>query len=120
MPQNYSTLMEPVPGATLTLTIDVNIQRYLESALSAAVEEHNVASRGVGIVMDVETGAILAMTVKPDYDPNDPARLSMKKSATPSMRWRGSSAAKPCRRAQQAQWRNKAISDLYEPAVSSS
>ena len=115
MPQNYSTLVEPVPGATLTLTIDANIQRYLESALSAAVEEHNVASRGVGIVMDVETGAILAMTVKPDYDPNDPRTIVNEEIRNAVNALEGEQRSEALQAAQQAQWRNKAISDLYEP-----
>ena len=58
--------MPPVPGNTLTLTIDANIQHYLENYLSYAVQEYNVAARGVGIVMDVNTGAVLAMSTKPD------------------------------------------------------
>ena len=115
MPQNYSTLVEPVPGATLTLTIDANIQRYLESALSAAVEEHNVTSRGVGIVMDVETGAILAMTVKPDYDPNDPRTIVNEEIRNAVNALEGEQRSEALQTAQQAQWRNKAISDLYEP-----
>lgn len=68
MPTHYQTLVDAVPGSTLTLTIDANIQHWLESALSAAVTEHHVAERGVGIVMDVHTGAVLAMSCQPDYD----------------------------------------------------
>ena len=115
MPQNYNTLVEPVPGATLTLTIDANIQRYLESALAAAVAEHHVASRGVGIVMDVETGAILAMSVKPDYDPNDPRTIVDEETRDAVNALEGEQRSAALQTAQQAQWRNKAISDLYEP-----
>ena len=75
MPTHYQTLQEAVPGNSLTLTIDAEIQHWLESALSAAVQEHHVAERGVGIVMDVQTGAVLAMSCQPDYDPNTPRRL---------------------------------------------
>lgn len=75
MPTHYQTLVDAVPGSTLTLTIDANIQHWLESALSAAVTEHHVAERGVGIVMDVHTGAVLAMSCQPDYDPNAPRTL---------------------------------------------
>ena len=115
MPQNYNTLVEPVPGATLTLTIDANIQRYLESALSAAVQEHHVAARGVGIVMDVDTGAILAMSVKPDYDPNDPRTIVNEETRNAVNALEGEQRSEALQAAQQAQWRNKAISDLYEP-----
>ena len=75
MPTHYQTLVDAVPGNTLTLTIDANIQHWLESALSAAVAEHHVAERGVGIVMDVQTGAVLAMSCQPDYNPNTPRTL---------------------------------------------
>ena len=75
-PVQYDTYVPPVPGNTLTLTIDANIQHYLENYLSYAVQEYNVAARGVGIVMDVNTGAVLAMSTKPDYDPNHPRALT--------------------------------------------
>ena len=115
MPENYTTLVEATPGASLTLTIDANIQHYLESAVSAAVQEHNVASRAVGIVMDVQTGAILAMTVKPDYDPNDPRTIVDEEVRDQVNALSGEERSAALQAAQQAQWRNKAISDLYEP-----
>lgn len=115
MPENYTTLVEATPGASLTLTIDANIQHYLESAVSAAVQEHNVASRAVGIVMDVQTGAILAMTVKPDYDPNDPRTIVDEEVRNQVNALSGEERSTALQVAQQAQWRNKAISDLYEP-----
>ncbi len=115
MPEEYSTLIDAVPGSSLTLTIDANIQHMLESALSAAVEEHNVSARGVGIVMDVQTGAILAMTTKPDYDPNDPRTIVDEEIRAQVNALTGEERSQALQTAQQAQWRNKAISDLYEP-----
>lgn len=115
MPEPYSTLIEPVPGNSLTLTIDASIQHWLESAVAAAVQEHNVASRGVGIVMDVNTGAILAMTSQPDYDPNDPRTILDETLRAEIDALTGEARSEALQTAQQAQWRNKAISDLYEP-----
>ena len=115
MPEEYSTLIEAVPGSSLTLTIDANIQHMLEGALSAAVAEHHVAARGVGIVMDVQTGAILAMTTKPDYDPNDPRTIVDEEVRAQVNALSGEERSQALQVAQQAQWRNKAISDLYEP-----
>lgn len=115
MPEEYRTLIDAVPGSSLTLTIDANIQHMLESALSAAVEEHNVSARGVGIVMDVQTGAILAMTTKPDYDPNDPRTIVDEGIRAQVNALTGEERSQALQTAQQAQWRNKAISDLYEP-----
>ena len=115
MPEEYSTLIQAVPGDSLTLTIDANIQHMLEGALSAAVAEHHVAARGVGIVMDVQTGAILAMTTKPDYDPNDPRTIVDEETRNAVNALSGEERSQALQTAQQAQWRNKAISDLYEP-----
>ena len=115
MPQHYSTLVEAVPGNQLTLTIDANIQHMLESAVAAAVTEHQVAGRAVGIVMDVQTGAILAMTTQPDYDPNQPRLLVDEALRAQVDSLTGEQRTEALQAAQQAQWRNKAISDLYEP-----
>lgn len=115
MPEEYNTLIPAVPGDSLTLTIDANIQHMLEGALSAAVAEHHVAARGVGIVMDVQTGAILAMTTKPDYDPNDPRTIVDEETRAAVNALSGEERSQALQTAQQAQWRNKAISDLYEP-----
>lgn len=115
MPTHYSTLVEAVPGSSLTLTIDANIQRWLESALASAVQEHNVAARGVGIVMDVQTGAVLAMSSQPDYDPNSPRLLIDEEVRAQVNALTGEERSAALQAAQQAQWRNKAISDLYEP-----
>lgn len=115
MPTHYSTLQEAVPGSSLTLTIRDDIQHYLESALCAAVEEHNVASRAVGIVMDVNTGAVLAMSTKPDYDPNNPRVIVDETVRVRVNALTGEERSAALQTARQAQWRNKAISDLYEP-----
>ena len=115
MPTHYQTLVDAVPGNTLTLTIDANIQHWLESAMDAAVREHNVAQRGVGIVMDVQTGAILAMTSQPDYDPNTPREIINEEIRAQVNALTGEERSAALQEAQQTQWRNKAISDLYEP-----
>ena len=115
MPTHYQTLQEAVPGNSLTLTIDAKIQHWLESALSAAVQEHHVAERGVGIVMDVQTGAVLAMSCQPDYDPNAPRRLIDDDARAAVDALTGEERSAALQKAQQAQWRNKAVSDLYEP-----
>ena len=115
LPTHYQTLVEAIPGNTLTLTIDANIQHWLESAMDAAVREHNVAQRGVGIVMDVQTGAILAMTSQPDYDPNTPRQIINEEIRAQVDALTGEARSAAMQEAQQTQWRNKAISDLYEP-----
>ena len=59
-------------GSNLVLSLDVNIQEVVERYLNEAIRANTVENRGAAIVMNVKTGAILAMASKPDFDPNDP------------------------------------------------
>ena len=113
--QSYETEQFPVEGSSLWLTIDANIQHYLENALNYAVQEHHVAARAVGIVLDVNTGAVLAMSTTPAYDPNQPRVIYDKAARATVAALSGEQRAAALQLAQQTQWRNKAVSDLYEP-----
>ena len=113
--QSYETERFPTEGDGLRLTIDANIQHYLENALGYAVKEHHVAARAVGIVMDVNTGAVLAMSTTPAYDPNQPRVIYDAAARKAVDALTGSERAAALQLAQQTQWRNKAVSDLYEP-----
>ena len=113
--QSYETEQFPVEGSSLWLTIDANIQHYLENALNYAVQEHHVAARAVGIVLDVNTGAVLAMSTTPAYDPNQPRILYDEAARAAVDALSGEQRTAALQLAQQTQWRNKAVSDLYEP-----
>ena len=113
--QSYETEQFPVEGSSLWLTIDANIQHYLENVLNYAVQEHHVAARAVGIVLDVNTGAVLAMSTTPAYDPNQPRILYDEAARAAVDALSGEQRAAALQLAQQTQWRNKAVSDLYEP-----
>ena len=113
--QSYETEQFPVEGSSLWLTIDANIQHYLENALNYAVQEHHVAARAVGIVLDVNTGAVLAMSTTPAYDPNQPRVLYDEAARAAVDVLSGEQRTAALQLAQQTQWRNKAVSDLYEP-----
>ena len=113
--QSYETEQFPVEGSSLWLTIDANIQHYLENALNYAVQEHHVAARAVGIVLDVNTGAVLAMSTTPSYDPNQPRVLYDEAARAAVDALSGEQRTAALQLAQQTQWRNKAVSDLYEP-----
>ena len=63
-------------GSNLVLSLDVNVQEIVERYLTEAVAANNVENRGCAIVMNVKTGAILAMASKPDFDPNTPLDYS--------------------------------------------
>lgn len=71
---SYEAYYDAVEGNGVVLTIDFEIQSYLENALNQAYDSLNCD--GVyGIVMDVDTGAILALSDKPDFDLNNPRVL---------------------------------------------
>ena len=63
-------------GSNLVLSLDVNVQEIVERYLNEAIAANTVENRGCAIVMDVKTGAILAMASKPDFDPNDPLNFT--------------------------------------------
>ena len=71
--EGQTTYIAPQAGSTVQLTIDASIQEFTERACRECIAVNN-ARAVTAIVMDVNTGAILAMCMKPDYDPNDPPR----------------------------------------------
>ena len=75
MSSNFETTYDAKQGTSLVLTLDKTIQYYLEKGLSQAVED-NDATSAYGIVMEVETGAILAMATMPDYNLNEPSVIT--------------------------------------------
>jgi cell division protein FtsI (penicillin-binding protein 3) len=85
-----STEREPEPGQNLVLTIDENIQFLAERALDHAMDKTQAAN-GTVVVQDVHTGQILALAVRPTFDPNK------FRHTTPAL------------------LRNHAVSDVYEP-----
>ena len=112
----YASEYSAVDGYSLVLTIDEVIQHYLESALETAVTEHHVKNRATGIVMNVNTGEILAMATKGDFDPNNPLIVFDSSAAeTLAAIEDASEYYSALTQAQQRQWNNKAISEIYEP-----
>ncbi|MBO4338835.1 MAG: PASTA domain-containing protein [Clostridiales bacterium] len=154
---DYETVYEAQQGVGVVLTIDETIQYYLEEALSQAIIDHK-AMNAYGIVMEVDTGAILAMSTMPGYDLNDPRTIQNSKlidelledsedeaeeteeeTTEPETEQaeenaeektdKKQEAARTLTAAQQkkirenenylnalfAQWRNRVISDTYEP-----
>jgi cell division protein FtsI (penicillin-binding protein 3) len=85
-----STEREPQPGRNLVLTIDQNIQFMAEQALDHAMEKTQ-AQNGTVVVQDVHTGQILALAIRPTFDPNN------SRHTTPEL------------------LRDHAVSDVYEP-----
>ena len=75
MPFDYANCIEPIDGYNLSTTIDDTIQSFLEEQLERTVNDNKALNRACGIVMDVETGAILAMATSSPFDLNDPWNL---------------------------------------------
>lgn len=115
MSSDYETTYDAQPGESLVLTIDEVIQYYLEQSLDQALVDTG-AKYAYGIVMDVDTGAILGMTSKPDFDLNNPRQIS-----NTALSEKIAAITDDTQRAQEttnalyAQWRNRTISDTYEP-----
>ena len=73
---DYESYIPAIDGYNITTTIDVYIQAELEEQLKTTYHESGGKNRACGIVMDCETGAILAMAVYPNYDLNNPRTLN--------------------------------------------
>ena len=115
MPNDYETTYDAEQGKGLVLTIDEVIQYYLEQQLSQAIEETQ-AKYAYGIVMDVKTGAILGMSTMPDYDLNSPYKISSNSVLEEIEKIEDSAEkSKAENNALYAQWRNRVVSDSYEP-----
>ena len=115
MSSDYETTYDAKPGESLVLTIDEVIQYYLEQGLEQALVDTG-AKYAYGIVMDTDTGAILGMTSKPDFDLNNPRKISNAAlSETIAAITDDTQRAQATTNALYAQWRNRTISDTYEP-----
>lgn len=115
MPFEYQKLYEGTDGNSLVLTIDATVQQFLEKHLEIAYIEHDVQKYVTGIVMNVNTGEILAMASKPDFDPNNPMVVDDDKALERLAGLNEEEYTAQLQVEQQTLWRNKCISDPYEP-----
>ena len=97
--------VEPVPGNTLTVSLDVNIQKYAEQAAYQVMEKKG-AKAVSAIVMNPQNGEIYAMVNAPEFDLNDPFTLNMES---------GGLTGTELQDARNKMWRNRCINDTYEP-----
>ena len=105
----YEQYYKAQNGSDIVLTLDATVQYYVEKALGEMVTSTE-AQGATGIVMDVETGAVLAMASSPTYDLNDPSAVYESRLASLVKGGQLDLAD-----AQLRQWRNRAINDTYEP-----
>ncbi len=97
--------VEPVPGNTLTVSLDVNIQKYAEQAAYQVMEKKGAKAVSV-IVMNPQNGEIYAMVNAPEFDLNDPFTLNVES---------GGLTGTELQDARNKMWRNRCINDTYEP-----
>ncbi len=115
LPTDYETSVEAQDGHSLVLSLNQNIQYYLEKNLRKTLEEYQCKG-AYGIVMDCNTGAILAMSSLPDFDCNDPYKITYGKTKKDIKKLKGDNKkAEATSLAIQNQWRNFTVSDTYEP-----
>ena len=111
----YERAEEAIKGKSLVLTLDSYVQYTAEKYLEAAIAENKIAERGAAVVMNVKTGAILAMAVKGDFNPNEPFVLSEEDQKKVDAEKDEEAKEKLENELMNRQWRNKAVSDTYEP-----
>ncbi len=112
---SWEQVKEAQSGAELKLTLDVTLQYYLEKQLRQAVADYSIGNGAAAIAMNPKTGAILAMASLGSFDLNHYS-LVPEEIAELAAQCESSEAAQSLLdEARQRQWRNKAVSDTYEP-----
>ena len=127
MPFSYEAYLTSKEGCSVVLTLDTTVQTCLEKQMQKAIDSYDVQNGAFGMVMDVNTGEILAMATLGGYDPN--AYLEVSDPEVEKLRLQyllhpeGSEAytqgkeayQQALQAAQLKQWRNRCVSDGYEP-----
>ena len=131
MPFSYESLVVPRESCNVILTLDATVQSCLENRLREAIAKYDVQNGAFGLVMNCKTGEILAMATIGGYDPNDYQKVTDEKIAVQLEELEKAYRAWPetseeyaqgkqvyddlLTQARLRQWRNRVISDGYEP-----
>ena len=116
LPTSYEQYYPAQDGNSLVLTIDQVAQHYLEKTLGATIAQHAPAEGAAGIVMDVNTGGILAMASMPNCNLNEPYVLTDEAAAAAiDAMADGDEKTAALQAAREKQWKNKGVTDIYEP-----
>ena len=131
MPFSFEKYVTSDSGCNVVLTLDATVQACLEKQMEAAIARYDVQNGAFGMVMNAKTGEILAMATLGSYDPNnyleildqktfqelEQQRLAYLMNPVDSQAYRDGQAAyqQALTAAQLKQWRNRCISDGYEP-----
>ncbi len=111
---DYEYTVDAEDGNSLVLTVDQYIQQVTEKYLSETLEQYQATNRGCAIVMKADTGAVLAMATKGDYNPNNYLAIDDPTVAEQIALLSGDEQAEALVAARLEQYRNKAL-DFYEP-----
>lgn len=112
---NFEDYYDAQDGEDVVLTIDSTIQYYVEKHLEQAVRDYDVQNGACAIAMDVNTGAVLAMASLGNFDLNNYQIVDEDVQAIIDSEADETKKQELLNEAQLLQWRNKAISDTYEP-----
>ena len=131
MPFSYEEYVNAIPGCDVILTLDATVQACLENQMEAAIARYDVQNGAFGIVMNVKTGEVLAMATLGSYDLNQYLEIADEDTAAELEKMRlyylaqepisesyvaGKKAyGEALQAAQLKQWRNRVLSDGYEP-----
>ena len=131
MPFSYENYVSSRQGCSVILTLDATVQACLEKQMQAAVDRYDVQNGAFGLVMNAKTGEILAMATLGGYDPNQYLEIADPKALQQTEELKLSYLAYPedseayqngekayqkaVTAARLKQWRNRCISDGYEP-----
>ena len=120
MPFSFENFQASQKGADVILTLDATVQACLEKQLATAIERYDVQNGAFGLVMNCKTGEILAMATLGSYDPNNYLEIADERvllSLQQLLENGGDSDAysKALADARWKQWRNRVLSDGYEP-----
>ena len=131
MPFSYENYVAAQEGCDVVLTLDLVVQQCLEKQMEAAIHRYDVQNGAFGIVMDVRTGEVLAMATLGSYDPNSYLTVAdegmaetLERLRLDYLRYPEGSEAHTSKKQEYLssrnaallkQWRNRCISDGYEP-----
>ncbi|MCD7800072.1 MAG: PASTA domain-containing protein [Ruminococcus sp.] len=116
MPYRNEKLYEAQDGNSLVLTIDTTLQYYLEKNLEEMYNKYELDNRACGIIMNVNTGAILAMATCPSFDLNNPSEITDERTLEKlDLITDEEERTQAEANARELQWKNKAITETYIP-----
>ena len=118
MPFSYEKYVQSTQGCSVILTLDATVQACLEKRMAEAIARYDVQNGAFGLVMNAKTGEILAMATLGSYDPNRYQEIADEEMAAKLEQLKlfgDESYQKELTAARLKQWRNRVLSDGYEP-----